>query len=251
MRNPIPPRRGAAFALAALGLGAALALPASTAATAAAGTGPANSSRPTCTRATVTTAQAFLSAQVANRVAQVQQLSAGLTGARGKHLTDSDRAALSADLSQTLSGLQALEPQVQAATTCAALLADAATMVHSYWVYLLRTPQVDLTEVADTETDVSTRLQTLEPKVQAAIARAQRHGTDVAGAEQADSDLQAKVAAAASATSGVAATVLAQTPAGSPGNFSVLTSAQSSLATAGSDLQAAGTDLATIVADLT
>lgn len=243
-------RRLPTAVLAALSLTAALVVPASGPATAAASASPANSSRPTCSRAGFSTAQAFVAAQVTGRVDHLQVLVTRLSGPGGAHLTASDRATLSADLNRALSGLQALAPQVQAATDCAELLGDAATMVRSYWVWLLLTPQVDLTEVADTETDVTARLDALVPRAQNAITRAQGRGVDVTGAQAALSDLQAQLAAASAATSGVAATVLAQTPAGAPGNFSVLTSARASLSSAASDLRAAASDAGTIVSDL-
>ena len=49
---------------------------------------------------------------------------------------------------------------------------------------------------ASTESAVVTQAMAQEPKIQSAISAAQGRGTDVSGAQQSYSDLQAKLAAA-------------------------------------------------------
>ena len=150
-----------------------------------------------------------------------------------------------------LPGIQGLIPQVQAATTCAEVGQAAHTMVWSYRVYLVMTPQTHLTIAADQETSLEATFVSLEPTLATAIQSAAATGQNVAAAQASYGDLVSKVTAAQSETNGVSATVLAQTPAGSPGNWGVFTTARGSLTAAAGDLESAHTDALAIESDLT
>jgi len=187
--------------------------------------------------------------QLTNRVSQLQTL-IGRTSA-AKSLTSSDSATLQHDLTQVeLPGISALEQKVPADTTCAELWTDAHDMVFDYRVYLVMTPQTDLVIAADTESAVTTSVQSLYPTITAAIQSAQSSGKNVSGAQQAYSDLQTQVSAAANGVADVSAAVLAQTPTGYPGNASVFQGARSSVDAAAAHLRTADDDLKTITGDL-
>jgi hypothetical protein len=184
---------------------------------------------------------------------RVTQLNALLTAVdQSNQLTASDRATLLNDISTVeLPGITALQPQVQGAATCAQVRTFAATMVLSYRVYLVMTPQTHLTIAADDETAIESEFVALEPGIAGAIQRAQARGENVAAAMAADSDLVNQVAAASTATNGLSVQLLAQTPQGSPGNWSVFEAAGQATSRADQDLHAANTDAQEIKTDLT
>jgi hypothetical protein len=189
-------------------------------------------------------------AALSGRVTQLNTLLGAVNNTTNK-LTASDRQALANDINQTeLPGIQGLQPQAQQATTCPALRSVARQMVFTYRVYVVMTPQTHLTIVADTETAIESTIAGLEPQIQTAIQNAQAAGKDVSGAQSAFSDLQSKVTAAQSASGGVAAQVMAQTPQGYPGDWSVFLAARTDLTNARDDLQAAYADGKQIRSDL-
>jgi len=207
-------------------------------------------SNPLCTPATFSQAQQRVETALSARVTRLNALLGAVDNTANK-LTDADRQALQNDISTVeLPGIQALEPQAQQATTCPQLRSVARAMVFNFRVYVVMTPQVHLTIVADTESAIETTVAGLEPTIQAAIQNAQEHGKNVSGAEAAFADLQSKVSAAQSSTSGVAAQVLAQTPQGYPVNWPVFLTARTNLTNARTDLHAAYADAQQIKKDL-
>ena len=239
---------GAAVALVAL---SPAAFAASSPSAAAGSTTPTTqASNPACTPATFSQAQQRVVAALAARVTQLNALLGAVNDTSNK-LTTSDRQTLSNDINQTeLPGIQGLQPEAQQASTCPGLRVVARQMVFDYRVYVVMTPQTRLAIVADTETAVEATFANLEPQIQSAIQAAQAAGKDVSGAQSAFADLQTKVAAAQSASNGVAAQVLAQTPQGYPGNWQVFLTARTDLTNARNDLRAAYADGKQIRSDL-
>jgi len=213
------------------------------------GGGTGQASNPVCSQTQFQAAQQKVETGLSDRVTQLDKLLARVQAA--KHLTSSDQSTLENDISNTeLPGIQALQPEVQAATTCKELWGYAHAMVYDFRVYVVMTPQTDQTIAADTETYVDQKLSGLEPKVQAAIAKAQSEGKDVSGAEAAFADMQNQVSSAAADVNGLSATLLAQTPSGYPGNESVFKNARSAEESARTALKAAAADLKQIRTDL-
>ena len=211
-------------------------------------TGSSSPSHPRCTPANLPAAKNYVGGLLKARVVRLERLTAQVGAARG--VTSSDKAQLQSDLANELSGMQSLEQQVPGDTSCAELVANAETMVFEYRVYYVMTPQTDLVVVADTETATASNVVKWEPGIQAAIDYEAAHGKDVEKAQQALDDLKIQLDDALAALNGVSATVLAQTPAGYPGNHAVFVSARNSCATAFGDLGHARTDLATILSVL-
>ncbi len=232
------------------GAAASAATPASSASahSSTSGTGPA--SDPTCSSSTFAQAQQRVEADLSARVTQLGDLLAKVNDPSG-HLAPSDEQALQNDLSNfELPGIQALQTQVQNDTTCAELRSAAHSMVDDYRVYLVMTPQTDLTIGADDETYVESRFVTLEPKFADAIAEAKADGKDVTAAENAFDDLENQVSAAQGDTNGLSTQLLAQTPHGYPGNWQVFVAAHSGELNARTDLHVADSDAQQIKADL-
>jgi hypothetical protein len=174
-----------------------------------------------------------------------------LSGAIGNStaLTTADRATLTTDVGNALAGLGALQQKVPSDATCAAVAADAHTMVAGYRVFVVLSPQVHLTIAADTEMALANALEGLEPKIAERITSAKQKGRTTSAAESTFSDFQNQVKTAATSSSGVATPVLALTPASYPGSRQTLENARTSLATGRVALMRARADLRTLKAD--
>lgn len=180
-----------------------------------------------------------------DRVQTLAQLTTSVEN--DKTLSSQDRTALSGLLTNETNGINQLLAQVQAATpqstTIAQMRADAKEMVDNYRVYLVMARQVHLTEAADAETAVETRIENNEARIQTAIQKA----GSPADAVQAYNDLVQQIAHATQATGAAnIPAVLAVTPQGYPGDQGPLTAARTALGQARTDLQAARGDLVTI-----
>ena len=123
-------------------------------------------------------------------------------------------------------------------------------MVFDYRVYVVMTPQTHLTIVMDDETYIEGVFVNLEPQIATAIQNAQAAGKDVTAAQAAFNDLKSQVSTAQGATNGESAQILAQTPAGYPGNWQVFLAARTNAANARADLHAAYADAEHIRTDL-
>lgn len=212
----------------------------------AAGSGSVSS--PSCAASIFTAAQQRVEQALAGRVTQLGALSALV---ESSHLTPSDESTLQHDITDVeLPGIEALQPQAQQATTCAGLRQVAQAMVFDYRVYVVMTPQTHETVVADRESEITAKLTALEPTVQDAIDWARQRGKDVTEAESELADMQARLSSATSTLSGLSATLLAQTPAGYPGNAAVFLTGRTDETNARNDLRSAYEDLATIARSL-
>ncbi len=238
----------AAGALAVAGLATALGLAAPAAFAASTSGTTTTTSHPACTAADVSAVRQQVDGDLAARVTELGVLTGAVQSAGG--LTTSDRSTLSATLSTTTAGIDALVQKVPTDTTCLQLWQDAGSMVRTYRVFAVVAPQTHLDIAADTANGIEATLVGDEPGIQAAIAAAGRDGVNVTDAQSSFADLQSRVTAAQAATSGVPAAVLAQTPAGYPGNASVFVAARNSVNAAYGDLQTAAADLQAVVADL-
>ncbi len=203
-------------------------------------------SSPLCTASLITRAQQLVGTELADRVIQLNALIARTNAS--DTLIASDKGALLTDLTQNeLPGIAALQTTVRTASTCLELRQDARSMVDDYRVYLVMTPMDDLVIANDDAIHAEGVLSSLETVISGAIAYDQRQGTMVSGAQTALADYQSKVAAAQGLTSGTAATLLAQSPAGYPGTRLFFIQARTNVSKAAQDLHAARNDMAHIV----
>jgi len=208
-------------------------------------------SSPACTPSTFSQAQQAVETALADRVTQLNTLAGRVNAASA--LTAGDKSTLLSDVNVTeLPGIQALQTKVPTDTTCPQLRQDAHSMVFDYRVYVVMTPQTDLVIANDTAVSVVSSFAALEPTIAGWIQYAQGHGNkNVADAQAAFADYQAKVTAAGSlATASQSATLLAQNAAGYPGDESVFLQARTNLSNAHNDLYTARADLAKIITDL-
>jgi hypothetical protein len=160
-----------------------------------------------------------------------------------KHLSPTNAAALSNLITSDESGLSALKTKIDGDTSLASCHADAMTIVTGYRVYVLVEPQVHLTIAADRISAVAETLRDVATRLETRLAQRKAQGKEVdPGAQDAVNDLNARVAAATAAVSGVPSQVLALTPAGYPANKATLQSARGALETARHDVVLATAD---------
>lgn len=222
--------------------GGVLGVPGIAAAAGSHGSQAANPLNPTTKNATTfAAAKKWVEGQLTIRQQRLSNLTAEVSHAAD--LTSSDRATLTSDLSSETSGIDALAAKVPNDTTWAQLRADARAMVVDYRVFVVMSPQAHLTIAADTASTIEQKLQAAEPKIEAAIQAAAAKGKDVRAAQTAYEGLVVQVGNAEADTNGVSAAVLAQTPAGYPGNASVFLNAHSNLEQARTALRTARNDL--------
>jgi hypothetical protein len=165
-------------------------------------------------------------------------------------LTASDRATLQSEIGADQSAMTTLAGQVNSATTCAPIKTAATNMVDEYRIFYVMAPKTDLVVVADIESSIGAQLAGYDARITAAISAAQRAGKSVSAAQSAFTSLQSAESAADNQLNGLAANVIAQTPAGSPGNWQVFVDAHGQVVQARQDLVSAVTDLHAVVSDL-
>jgi hypothetical protein len=167
-----------------------------------------------------------------------------------KDITASDRATLLGQLQADESGLTTLLATIKGDTTVKQALADTATIVTGYRVYLLEQPKVHLVIAANTETTVEAKLQSKLPSIQTAINNSNASAAQKAAALTAFNDCTTQLAAAQSASSGIVSEVIDLLPSGYPGNQPALESAKDQAQTARTDLGKCRTDIQSIRTDL-
>jgi hypothetical protein len=188
------------------------------------------------------------STAVSNRETALQKMTSDVNNS--KDISASDRATLLGQIQADESGLTTLLATIKGDTTVKQALADTATIVTGYRVYLLEQPKVHLVIAANTETTVEVNLQSKLPSIQTAINNSSASAAQKAAAQTAFNDCTTQLAAAQSASSGIVSEVIDLLPSGYPGNQPTLVSARDQAQTARSDLGKCKTDLKTIRTDL-
>jgi hypothetical protein len=185
-------------------------------------------------------------AAIQRRLAVLSRLEQVVGAAR--HLSAGDRSALGGQLEQETSGLTALDAKIQGDTDPVVTRADVASIVTAYRVYVLMAPKVRLARAGDAALAACDGFDRIAADLQRLIAAAAAAGRNTSAATAKLDDLKAMVAAARSAAGSIASSVVPLTPAGYPGNRSVLDSARASLRTVHAGLLAARADAVAIIA---
>jgi hypothetical protein len=164
---------------------------------------------------------------------RVNSLEGAVTRAQGAKGLGAGQAALVAYLSSDITPLQQLNQKIQSDTTAAQAAADFGTIFSNFRVYRLVLP------AARDSGDADAISATTVPALQEASTKAQQ---DVNAQNQSVlqpliDDLNDQIATASGATSGLAATVLAYTPAQWNANNDLLDSAKQSVAQAKAAVQ--------------
>jgi len=165
--------------------------------------------------------------EVDRRLATLTVLGSRISESR--HLSDTDRARLTKEVNDEKAGLTSLKAKINADTDLATLRNDVHAIIVDYRVYVLVVPQVRLTTAADAVLDLSDRFTTLEGRITTRLSRAKEAGNDVSALEAALRDADAKVAAAKQLAVPLPDQLGPLTPAGYPGNRSMLLNARQAL----------------------
>lgn len=162
---------------------------------------------------TFATAQKLLEAQLSARVAQLDRLSADVSGATT--LTAAHSATLDTSIAAAQSSIDALAAKVPTDTTKAELRTDRRTMIRENRVFAVLTPQVFETIGADAVAAQVTALRNEEPGLLAAVnALVGEHG--YANALRHYTQFVTLVNRASLKSTNIANRVLAQSPANYP-----------------------------------
>jgi hypothetical protein len=182
--------------------------------------------------------------EIARRQATLATLNAKITAAT--HLTDSNKAALSSQVSAESAGLTALKTKLDSEKTLDAAHADAKAILDGYRVYALIVPKIALIRTADSEQATAARLTALAAKLQTRITASSK-ASDL---QTTLNDMVAHVNTAQTTASAVEAKVVNLQPTDYNSDHAILGGDRDQLKTAHTAIQAAITDAKTIIAAL-
>ena len=222
------------LAVAALGAGLVLAVPA------AAFASPARSAPPVAgnqTDRTIDSVRARCQDAITKRLTALGEASGKLPQA--KHLTPEHKSALDSIISETTARLKALQPKIAGDTDPATLKADCQSIFVDNRVFALVLPRTRLVVGADAGVATADRLDQVAVKLEQAIAKAEAAGHDVTQAKADLESMRGKIDAARSSVSGIPDSILGLTPANWNANHEVLTPARASLRSARDGLKEA------------
>jgi hypothetical protein len=199
----------------------------------------------TATSAKLVTIQAAAKLAVANRIAALNEAIPEVSA--NQVVTAADRAALLTILNGDLNAITALGAKIAADTSAAEASADYQTIFTGYRVYALALPQVRYAEAADDLAGgVVTSLTAAQSTLAALLAGADS-AKNTTAVQAWMSDLGHQISAITSATNGLSATVLADTPAQYDANHALLSQPRASLAGARTDAETARSDVANVL----
>jgi hypothetical protein len=186
--------------------------------------------------------------EIARRQATLNTLTTKINGAT--HISASDKAMLSSEVSSTASGLATLKTQLDSDTTITSAHTDAENIYTEYRVYAVVAPKVTLIKVADDQQTVEAKLVALITKLQTRINADQKANDNVSSMQALLADMQKNVPAAQTISSHIESSVIGLVPSDYNSNHSVLSGDNTQLKTAHTDNKTSVTDAKTIAADL-
>lgn len=164
-----------------------------------------------------------------------------------KNLSDDQKTAFQALVSQYLGDLNNLKAKIEADTDVATMKADVKSISESYRIFALVMPQIKIMDTAERVAVLTEETTTLAGKLQARIAAAGSKGKDVAALNASLAELQAKIADAKIQAQNAENAVINLDPNGYPGNKAELENARNLLKAAKEDMHAARDDAKKIV----
>ena len=205
--------------------------------------GTSGNSGPSAVPATLAGIKAKASADVTDRV---NDLNAAITRVNSTQGLGSGQSTLDTYLGADISPLQQLNQTIQSDATVPQAAKDFSTIFSGFRVYLLVLPAAWIATDADHAT------ATAIPSLTAASARAQAHvnPSNQAELQPLIDDLNGQIGAATNATNGLAANVLAFTPTQWNANHDLLSSSRASQQAAHNALTKGRSDVRQIAADL-
>jgi len=165
-------------------------------------------------------------------------------------LSDSDKTALTNEVSTTASDLTTLKTQLDSETTLAGAKTDVQNIYSEYRVYALVAPKVSLIKVADDQQAVEAKLTTLAQKLQGRITANQQAGKDVTSLQSQLTDMTTNITTAQNISTAVEASVIKLQPTDYNNDHTILSGYRDQLKTAHTDNHTAYSDAKAIVASL-
>lgn len=204
---------------------------------------PTSSDSPTAPGKTLAQVQASGAAAIARRQAALTTAIAAV-GANTQ-ITSTDRATLDTTLGSDQSGLTALGQTLAADTTVAQARTDYTTIFTGFRVYALAVPQVHFAAAADTITvTILPALSNAQQELTTALAANPSKNTAAVQASMAD--LASRIGDMTTKTTGLAAEVLAYTPAQYNADHALLAAPRADLHAARIDATAARADIVSV-----
>lgn len=203
---------------------------------------------PTRAAGKVDSLQARAQTEIQRRITSLTELSAKVSSI--KRLSAAQKTTLTSQIQSEITSLTTLQAKIQADTDPAVLKADVQSIVTSYRVYALFMPQIRLLAASSVLMETADKMSSLSANLQTRITAAQAAGANVSNMQASLADMNAKIADANIQANAIIASVTPLTPAGFPGNKTILQSAQTKLQTGIADLKTAGTDARQIIQGL-
>lgn len=166
-------------------------------------------------------------AEVDRRLSNLAGASERITAA--KRLSDTDKAALTKQIQDEVTGLTALKAKLAAETAIAGARADVASVVTDYRVYALMLPKARLVAATDAADVAITNLKDLSAKLTTRLSAAKSNGKDTVALETKVAEINAALSEAAAKTDGLATKLLAIQPSDYNTSHTVLTGYRQSL----------------------
>lgn len=186
--------------------------------------------------------------EISRRITALNTIISKLTDI--KHLTDTQKASFSSQISTEISNLTALKTKIDADTDLPTLKTDVQSIITSYRVFAFFVPQIHLLAASDKILNISDTMNDFATKLAGRITQAQNSGQDVTTIQTLLTDMQKNISDAKAQANNVITTVSALTPTGYPANLSDLQSSRKMLETARTDLVTALQDAKRIIQTL-
>ncbi len=174
----------------------------------------------------------------ANRITALNALSTRIQGM--KLLTDSEKAALTAEIQASIASMNNIQARVASATSTAAARAELKAIAPDYRIYSLVMPQASLLSAIERIHNLIGSLQTMQGKIQARLSGNATLSSD-ASISASLSDMTAKLSDATSLTAAAQAEIVGLKP--DQGNATVRVSNTAALKDARAKVKAAHDDL--------
>jgi len=165
-------------------------------------------------------------------------------------LGQSDKAALTAQVTAETTALTALKAKLAADTDLATARVDVQSIVTEYRVYVLMLPKARLVAATDHLVLVEGQLTDLQAKLKTKIDATTAAGKDTTAMTASLTDLSAKIAATKVISDGFVAKLLALQPTDYNADHTILETYRTSLVTARTDIKAARDDAVSIITAL-
>lgn len=186
--------------------------------------------------------------EIQRRIAALQRLTTVLSNL--KHVSSTTKNTLLAQIQNEIASLTALQTKIQNETDPETIKTDVSSIVTSYRVFALFMPQIRLLEGADTLSNVSDKLASFSANLQTRITQAGNAGQNVASLQSLLTTMQTELANAKSQSAVITAEASPLTPAGFPGNKSILQNARTKLQAGVKSLKSAGQNARQIIQGL-